>query len=105
MMYYKMTQLVVPKITGELPAMQWTDGFDDILHRKISVRTIPLSYVTRATALAPRPASDHKDDLLHGDKFDSIEEELVAQASYMHPLYNEDNAVVYYCLEESVWGT
>eukprot|EP00957_Ditylum_brightwellii_P130375 9945114-Ditylum_brightwellii.AAC.1 len=88
-------QPVVPKITRELPVMQWTDTFDDFLHRKIGVWTIPLSYVTRATALATRPASDHKDDLPHGDEFDSIEDELVAQASHMHPLYHEDNAAVH----------
>eukprot|EP00957_Ditylum_brightwellii_P041236 3122379-Ditylum_brightwellii.AAC.1 len=44
------TQHVVPKITGELPVM--------------------------ATTLATKPVSVHKDDLLHGEEFDSIEEEL-----------------------------
>ena len=74
---------MVPKITGELPDMQWTDGFDDFLHRKLGVRTTPLSSVTRATALASRPASDHKDHRPHGEEFNSIEEELIAQASHM----------------------
>eukprot|EP00957_Ditylum_brightwellii_P155168 11812456-Ditylum_brightwellii.AAC.1 len=98
-------QPVALKITGELPVMQWAGVFNDFLHRKIGVRTIPLSYVTRATALASRPSSDHKDDLPYGEEFDSIEEELVTQASHMHPLYCEDNAIVYYCLEEAVRGT
>eukprot|EP00957_Ditylum_brightwellii_P093338 7107525-Ditylum_brightwellii.AAC.1 len=87
-------QPVVPKITDELPVMQWTDVFDDFLHRKIAVRNIPLSYVTRATALVSRQVSDHKDDLPHEEEFDSVEEELVAQASHMHPLYCEDNAAI-----------
>eukprot|EP00957_Ditylum_brightwellii_P132104 10071869-Ditylum_brightwellii.AAC.1 len=94
-----------PKDHRGLPIMQWVDVFDDFLHRKIGVKTIPLSYVTRATALASRTASDHKDDLPHGEEFDSIEEELTAQASHTHPLYHEDNAAVYYCLEEAVQGT
>eukprot|EP00957_Ditylum_brightwellii_P107999 8238198-Ditylum_brightwellii.AAC.1 len=81
------------------------DVFDDFLYRKIGVRAISLSYVTRMTALASRPASDHKDDPPHGEEFDSIEEELVAQASHRHPLYCEDNAAVYYCLEEAAQGT
>eukprot|EP00957_Ditylum_brightwellii_P136224 10389150-Ditylum_brightwellii.AAC.2 len=85
-------QLVVPKITGELPIMQWVNVFDDFLNQKIGVKTIPLSYVTRATALASRPASVHRDHLPHGKEFDSIEEELVAQASHTHPLYHEGNA-------------
>eukprot|EP00957_Ditylum_brightwellii_P128787 9824236-Ditylum_brightwellii.AAC.1 len=57
------------------------------------------------TALASRPASVHRENLHHGEEFDSIEEELVAQALHKHPLYCEDNAAVYYCLEEAVWGT
>eukprot|EP00957_Ditylum_brightwellii_P142279 10839515-Ditylum_brightwellii.AAC.1 len=108
MRYYEMkqqTQHVVPKITGELPVMQWMDVFDDFFHRKIGVRTIPLSYMTRATILASKPASDHEDDLPHGKEFDFIKEELVAQTSHMHPLYHEDNAAVYYCLGEAVQGT
>eukprot|EP00957_Ditylum_brightwellii_P151689 11551621-Ditylum_brightwellii.AAC.1 len=69
-------QPTVPKITGELPIMQWVDIFDDFLNWKIGVRTTPLSYVTRETALASRPVSDHRDDLPHGEEFGSIEEEL-----------------------------
>eukprot|EP00957_Ditylum_brightwellii_P028418 2145755-Ditylum_brightwellii.AAC.1 len=99
------TQPVVPKITVELPVMQWTDVFDNFFHRKIGVRTISLSYMIRATVLASRSMSDHKNNLPHGEEFDSIEEELVAQASHTHPLYCEDNKAVYYCLEEAVQGT
>eukprot|EP00957_Ditylum_brightwellii_P139774 10651350-Ditylum_brightwellii.AAC.1 len=85
--------------------MGWVDVFDDCLNQKIGVRTISMSYVTRATVLASRPASIHRDDLPHGKEFNSIEEELVAQASHTHPLYCEDSVAVYYCLEEAVWGT
>eukprot|EP00957_Ditylum_brightwellii_P112086 8546657-Ditylum_brightwellii.AAC.1 len=79
------TQSMVPKITGELPIMHWVD--------------------TRETALASRLASVHRENLPHGEEFNSIEEELVAQALHMHPLYCDDNAAVYYCLEEAVQGT
>eukprot|EP00957_Ditylum_brightwellii_P071420 5429447-Ditylum_brightwellii.AAC.1 len=34
--------------------------------------------MTRAAALASRPAPDHKDDLPNGDEFDSIEKDLEA---------------------------
>eukprot|EP00957_Ditylum_brightwellii_P052017 3945802-Ditylum_brightwellii.AAC.1 len=101
----RQTQPVVPKIIGKLPVMRWVDVFDDSLSRKIYVRSIPLSYMTRVTALALRPASVHRDDLLHGVDFDSIEEELVVQASHTHLLYRENNAAVHYCLEEAVQGT
>eukprot|EP00957_Ditylum_brightwellii_P005979 452825-Ditylum_brightwellii.AAC.2 len=72
------TQPKVPKITREFPVMCWTDVLDDFLHRKIGGRNIPLSCMTRATALATRPASVHKDNLPHGEEFYFIEEELVA---------------------------
>eukprot|EP00957_Ditylum_brightwellii_P117728 8981159-Ditylum_brightwellii.AAC.1 len=98
-------QPVVLKITGELPVMQWVDIFDDFLDQRIGVRTIPLSYVIRVTALASRPASVHRNHLPHGEEFDSIEEELVAQALHTHPLYCDDNAAVYYCLFKAVQGT
>eukprot|EP00957_Ditylum_brightwellii_P026439 2000007-Ditylum_brightwellii.AAC.1 len=77
------------------------DVFNNYLSRKIGIRTIPLSYVTRVTALATRPVSGHADHLLHGEEFDLIEDELVAPALHMHPLYHEDNAAVYFCLEEA----
>eukprot|EP00957_Ditylum_brightwellii_P129230 9857111-Ditylum_brightwellii.AAC.1 len=98
-------QHVVPKITEELLVMQWNDIFDDFLNQKICVRTISLSYMTRATALASWPASYHTVDLPHVEEFDSIKEELVAQASHTHPLYHEDNEAVYYYLEEAVPST
>eukprot|EP00957_Ditylum_brightwellii_P196224 14951258-Ditylum_brightwellii.AAC.1 len=101
----KHTQPAVPKITTELPVMHWTDVFDNFLLRKFSVRTIPLSYVTRVTALAMRPVSVHKTDLPQGEAYVLIEKELVAQASHTHTLYCEDNAAVYFCLKESVRGT
>eukprot|EP00957_Ditylum_brightwellii_P024030 1811893-Ditylum_brightwellii.AAC.1 len=104
----KHTQPVVPKITAELFVIHWTDVFDDFLVRKIGVRTIPLSYVTRLTALATRPMSVHKADLLQGEAYGSMEEELVAQSSHTHThththtLYCEDNTAVYFYLEEAV---
>eukprot|EP00957_Ditylum_brightwellii_P038197 2887859-Ditylum_brightwellii.AAC.1 len=69
-------QPMVPKITGELPIMQWDDAFADFLNRKIGVRTNLLSYVTRETALALRPVSVHSENLPHGEELESIEEEL-----------------------------
>eukprot|EP00957_Ditylum_brightwellii_P165024 12564095-Ditylum_brightwellii.AAC.1 len=40
-----------------------------------------------------------------GEAFGLIEEELVAQASYIHTLYHEDIAAVYFCLEKAVRST
>eukprot|EP00957_Ditylum_brightwellii_P143885 10964608-Ditylum_brightwellii.AAC.1 len=68
--------LVILKITDELPIMRWVDVFDDFLSRKIGVRIIPLSYVMRETVLTSRPASVNRENLRQGEEFESIEEEL-----------------------------
>eukprot|EP00957_Ditylum_brightwellii_P083184 6324928-Ditylum_brightwellii.AAC.1 len=62
------------------------------------MRTISLSYVTRVTALATRPASVRADDLPYGEEYELVKEELVAQASHMHSLYCKDNVAVYSAL-------
>ena len=38
----------------------------------------------------------------HSDEHGSIEDELVARASHTHALYGEDNASIYYQLEEAM---
>eukprot|EP00957_Ditylum_brightwellii_P166933 12706918-Ditylum_brightwellii.AAC.1 len=65
--------------------MRWVDVFDDFLSSMIGVQTIPLSYVTRETALASRQASVNRENLPHGEEFKPIEEELVAT---MHKCIN-----------------
>eukprot|EP00957_Ditylum_brightwellii_P173070 13176130-Ditylum_brightwellii.AAC.1 len=77
--------------------MHWTDIFNDFLHIKIGVG--------RATVLTMRPASVHKDDLHHGEAFDLIKDEFIAQASHTYSIYHKDNAAVYYCLQKAVRDT
>eukprot|EP00957_Ditylum_brightwellii_P003903 297292-Ditylum_brightwellii.AAC.1 len=81
------------------------DVFDNFLSRKTGVRTIPLSYVTRVTALATRLVYVHKADLPQGEAYGLIEEELVAQASHAYTFYCEDNVAVCFCLKEANRGT
>eukprot|EP00957_Ditylum_brightwellii_P111573 8510518-Ditylum_brightwellii.AAC.1 len=61
----RQTDPVVPKITAKFPIMRWLDVFDNFLNRKIGVRTTPLSYMMRETALASRPASVNRENLPH----------------------------------------
>eukprot|EP00957_Ditylum_brightwellii_P060795 4615636-Ditylum_brightwellii.AAC.1 len=69
---------------------------------KLQKRLLEASKLMRAIALTTRLASVHKYDLPHGEESYLIEDDLVAQASHMHHLNHEDNAAVYYCLEEAV---
>ena len=41
----------------------------------------------------------------HSTEHGSVEGELVARAAHTHPLYRDDNSVVYYQLEEATRGT
>ena len=95
--------------------MKWTEVFSDVTRRVIGTRTIPLSYVIReivdvpsaapalsrlsgstATSLRQEPFSDD---------FGSVEEELIGRATHSHPLYRDDNATIYFFLEEATRST
>lgn len=97
----------VPKITKTLPIIKWTEAFDDFLARTIGIRHIPLSYVTRAVSdpTVTEPLPDILDGHPHTEKYGSIEGDLVARATHDHPLFKDDNAKVYYYLEEATRGT
>ena len=95
----------VPKISKALPIIKWTEAFQDHLHRVIGVRMIPLAYVTRqdedVPAVAPPLMAGQPHSELHG----SIEGEMIARASHTHTMFRDDNAAVYYALEEATRST
>lgn len=96
----------VPAITKALPIINWTESFNDYLHRVIGVRSIPLAYVIRDKVdvipiQAPQHAANQPYAAIHG----SIESELIARALHTHGLYRTDNQAVYYKLEEATRGT
>jgi len=94
----------VPKVTKTLTIIKWSESMRDYFHRCIGVRGIPLAYVIRNNVDVPmigtiQPGSPHSTE--HG----SVEMELIARALHTHPLYREDNSLVYYKIEEGVRGT
>ena len=94
-----------PKITRALPVTKWTECFADFTHRVCGARTIPLAYVIRATVLVPGAAPPLAVGEPYSVEHGSVEEELIARASHDHPLYREDNAKLYYFLEEATRTT
>ena len=66
---------------------------------------VPLAYVVRDDVvpgnLLPALAADSP----HSELYGSIEAEMVARVSHADPLYRDDNAKVYYYLEEATSGT
>jgi len=95
----------VPKITKSLVVTKWTEAFADFLNRVMGIRTVPLSYVirenTNVPAVAPTLATNQPFSTDHG----SVEGELIARASHTHALFRDDNAQVYYFLEEATRTT
>ena len=95
----------VPKISKTLPIMKWRDAFKDYLGRCIGARMIPLSYVVRADADVPALAPPLLVDHPHSEEAGSVEQELINRALHTHPLFRDDNATVYYRIEEATRST
>ena len=95
----------VPKISKSLPIIKWTEAFQDFLHQVIGVRMISLAYMTRAVVevLVVVPALENNRP--HSEEHGSVENELITRALHEHELFREDNAKVYYHLEEATRGT
>ena len=94
-----------PKISMDLPTIKWVETFRDHLYRCIGVRNIPLTYVVRpyvvVAAVVPPLEPGQPFLVING----SIEGDLISRASHTHGLYHDDNATVYYKMEEATRGT
>ena len=95
----------VPKIDKKLNVMRWSEAFADFLQRVVGVRMIPLSYVTRAQVEVAQPPPPLAPAKPYAEEYESVEGELVARASHDHAKFKDDNAAVYYYLEEAMRGT
>ena len=91
----------VPKISKTLHIMKWTEDFSDFSHRVIGTRTILLSYVICDTVSVPGDAPPLMPNQPYNAEFESVEEEMIARATHTHHLYRNDNASLYFYLEES----
>jgi hypothetical protein len=61
-------------------------------------------YLIREVVVVPaaRPCAT---GLPYAEEFGSIEVELIQRATHTHPLFRDDNALLYYLLEEATRGT
>jgi hypothetical protein len=95
----------VPTITKGLTIIKWIESFQDHCYRCIGQRNIPLAYVIRETVAVPALCPDR----LHNQPFSqvhgSILDDMINRASHTHGLYPQDNAAVYFKMEEASRGT
>ena len=101
----KETVMEVPKVSKSLPIVKWTEAVDDFLSRTLGVRLIPLSYVTREVDVFVGPPPVREPNKPHSMETGSVEGDLVLMASHSDPNYKEDNAKVYFYLEEALRGS
>ena len=94
-----------PKISKGLPIMKWTESFRDHLHQCYGMRTIPLAYVIRDDPNVTGPCPALKTDQPFSEQYGSVDEDLIHRASHTHGLFRDDNASVYFKLEEATRGT
>ena len=94
-----------PKISKALPVIKWVETFRDHLNRCIGVRNIPLTYVVRSDVVVPAAVPALEAGQPYSTLYGSIDGDLISRASHAHGLYRDDNATVYYKMEEATRGT
>ena len=67
----------------------------------IGTRTIPLSYVIHDTVDVPSDAPTLMPNQPYAAEYESVEEETIDRAAHIKPLYHDDNASLYFYLEEA----
>jgi hypothetical protein len=95
----------VPKVSKSVPVLKWLESFETFLGNVIGSRDIPLSYVIRADEVPSLEAPPLAEDLPYSTIYGSISKELVARATFRHPLFREDSKKVLQYLDEALSGS
>ena len=66
---------------------------------------IPLAYITRKDEDVPVVVPPFQAGQPHSEVYGSIEGEMIAHASHTHAMFRDNNAAVYYALEEATRST
>ena len=85
--------------------MKRTEAFSDFSRQVIGTWTIPLSYVIRETVPVPAAAPPLMTNQPYAEVFGLVKEELIDRATHTHTLYRDDNASLYFYLEETTRST
>lgn len=94
-----------PKLSKGFGVMKWSESFWDILHRCIGARMAPLAYVICEEPAVPAAIPPLLANHPHSAEAGSIEAKLIARIDHNHVLYCDNNAKVYYKMEEATQNT
>ena len=101
----KVDDLDTPMISKSLPIIRWIAAFCNRLHPYIGVRSIPLAYVILKDLTFPAPCPDLTAVRPYSDLHRFIKEDLTHRESHSHGILRDDNASVYYKLDEATRNT
>ena len=101
----KEAQPDVPVVSKDLPMIRWIEAFLDHLTRCLGIRYIPLVSVVRDKVEVDPICPPREPDQPYSTEHGSILDDLIHRSSHNHGLFRQDNASVYYKIEEAVRGT
>jgi hypothetical protein len=94
----------VPKISQALPIIKWTKTFDMFLSPTIGTHSILLSYIMRERVRVDDDIVDRVKGMPHS-KNRLVVSDFTSRASHNHPYYSDDNAQIFFFLEEAKKST
>ena len=87
--------LSVPNITRNVKVVKWASSMQDFWGTVIGFRKSPLTYIVREIAkvtMLPPPLVPNRP---YSEEHGSVEWEMIAQLSYEHPVFDDDNATCF----------
>ena len=99
----------VPKLQKNGQLIKWIEAFQIFCGAKVGSRNVPIAYLIREEKSGGEALVDMPDSLpaledghCHSEKHGSLESELVALVSHDHPLYRNDNQLLFKSLETAL---
>ena len=97
--------LATPTINKAQLIIKWTEAFRDHIFRCVGSHHISLAYVVRDSETVPWLCPPLKGDQPYSKEHGSIDDDLITRATYANVLYRDNNADVYFKLEEATRRT
>lgn len=101
----KKDQPEVPKLGKGVSFVKWIESFRDHCYQCIGTRHIPLAAVLRDEAHVPNVCPPRVAGQPYTEEFGSIVGDLINRSSHTRGNFKEDNAAVYFKIEEATRNT
>ena len=95
----------IAPIKSGVPITKFLEQFKLHCHGVVGKRNAPVNYVFREDEAVPADGPALLPDQPHSEEYGSVEGELIARLSFDHPLYRNDNELVYSILAKGLQGS